>query len=359
MPKPVTIWVGTRKGAFVFRSRDRRKWEAEGPFFRGEEIHCVVRDSRDPKRLYAAVNSAWFGPHLHPSTNGGKSRRLSEKGLELKSVKGESLKRILKIQPGHADELKVVYLGGDPGALFRSSNNGRSWSEVTSLNQHPTRERWNPSAGGMCLHSIELLGGGRLIVAISAAGAFRSVDGGGSWEPYNEGVRVDFMPEKYPQVGQCVHQLRAHPKTPNLLFQQNHCGVYRGDFDGKKWKDISKGLPTRFGFAAAVPAAEPETMFTVPIESPQYRCNLDGALAVGRTRDGGNNWELLRKGLPQHNTHLSILREAMDTDAYSPVGVYFGTAGGQLYYSRNGGDNWQTLTGHLPPVYSVATLVDD
>ena len=357
MAKPVELWVGTRKGAFVFRSADRRKWAAEGPFLPGGEINCVVQDPRDPKRVYAAVNSAWFGPHLHVSTNGGKTWKLSEKGLELKSVEGESLKRIWKIQPGHADEPKVVYLGGDPGALFRSEDYGKSWSEVTSLNQHATRKRWNPGAGGMCLHSIEPLGGGRLVVAISAAGAFRSSDDGANWEPYNQGVRTDFQPEKFPEVGQCVHKLRAHPANPNLLFQQNHCGIYRGAFDGKKWKDISKGLPSRFGFAAAVPASEPETMFTVPIQSPEYRCNLDGALAVGRTRDGGKTWALLRKGLPQENTHLSILREAMDADAHKPAGVYFGTAGGQVYYSRNGGDSWQALAEHLPPVYSVSASV--
>ena len=354
MTKPVELWVGTRKGAFVFRSSDRRRWAAEGPFFPGSEINCVVQDPRDPKRVYAAVNSAWFGPHLHVSTNGGKSWKLSEKGLELKSVEGESLKRIWKIQPGHADEPKVVYLGGDPGALFRSEDYGKSWSEVAGLNQHPTRDRWNPGAGGMCLHSIESLGGGRLIVAISAAGAFRSTDGGANWEPYNQGVRTDFQPEKFPEVGQCVHKLRSHPANPNLLFQQNHCGIYRGNFDGTKWKDISKGLPSRFGFAAAVPAAEPETFFTVPIQSSEYRCNPDGALAVGRTRDGGKTWELMRKGLPQQDTHLLILREAMDADAHKPAGVYFGTGGGQIYYSRDAGDSWQALAEHLPPVYSVS-----
>lgn len=354
MAKPVELWVGTRKGAFVFRSADRRKWKTEGPFFPGSEINCVVQDPRDPKRVYAAVNSAWFGPHLHVSTNGGKTWKLSEKGLELKSVEGESLKRIWKIQPGHADEPKVVYLGGDPGALFRSEDYGKTWSEVTSLNQHETRSRWNPGAGGMCLHSIESLGGGRLIVAISAAGAFRSVDGGASWEPYNQGVRADFQPEKYPEVGQCVHKLRSHPANRNLLFQQNHCGIYRGTFDGNKWKDISKGLPSRFGFAAAIAATEPETFFTVPIQGAEYRCNPGGALAVGRTRDGGKTWELMRKGLPQEDTHLLILREAMDADSYKPVGVYFGTGGGQVYYSRDGGDSWQALAEHLPAVYSVS-----
>lgn len=357
MPKSVILWVGTRKGAFVFRSKDRRKWEVEGPHFAGREIHSINQDPRDPKRVYAAVNDAWFGPHLHASTNGGKKWKLSEKGLEVKSLKKESLKRIWQVRPGHADEPKVVYAGGDPGVLFKSEDNGASWREVRSLNNHPTRERWAPGAGGMCLHSIESLGDGRLLVAISAAGVFRSSDGGENWEPHNVGVRADFLPNKRPEVGQCVHKLRAHPTNPELLFQQNHCGIYRGTFGGKRWKDVSKGLPTRFGFAAAIPAAEPETFFTVPIQGPEYRCNPNGALAVGRTRDGGKTWDLLRDGLPQEDAHLTILREAMDADAHSPAGVYFGTANGQLFATSNGGERWTAIAEHLPPVYSVSVGV--
>lgn len=321
-------------------------------------MNAIAQDPRDPKRVLAAVNSAWFGPHIHGSTNGGKTWKLSERGLELKSVRKESLKRVWQIRHGHSDEPKVVYAGGDPGALFRSEDNGASWSEVRSLNTHKTRKQWNPGAGGMCLHSIEALGDGRLAVAISAAGVFRSSDAGETWEPHNVGVRADFLPEKRPEVGQCVHKLRAHPRNPDLLFQQNHCGIYRGRFGGKRWKDISKGLGTRFGFAAAVPAAEPETFFTVPIESPEYRCTPGGALAVGRSRDGGKTWELLRNGLPQENAHLLVLREAMDSDGYDPPGVYFGTANGQLFGTRNGGARWTPIAEHLPPIYSISVGVE-
>ena len=357
MKTPVSLWVGTRKGAFVFRSQDRRKWEMEGPFFRGWEVNHISQDPRDPKRLYAAVNSAWFGPHIHASTNGGKTWKLAEKGLELKSIEGAKLARVWHIEPGASDDPKAVYAGIDPGVLFRSEDWGQSWAEVTSLNNHATRERWGPGAGGMCLHSIRCLGGGRMVVAISAAGTFRTSDGGQTWEPHNAGVRADFLPKKYPEVGQCVHKLLTHPANPEALYQQNHCGVYRGTFSGKKWTDISRGLPSRFGFALAVPAAEPETLFTIPMEGPEFRCNLKGKLQVARSRDGGRSWTLLDKGLPQENAFLTVLRESMTSDAYAPAGVYFGTSNGQLFYTRDAGDRWQLLAGYLPPVYSVSVAV--
>jgi len=230
MPKAapqIAVWAGTRKGAFAFRSRDRKTWKTEGPFFRGMEVHHLAQDPREPNRLYAAVNSAWFGAHIHASEDGGKSWKLSEAGLEVKSLPETSLKCVWHIEPGAADEPGVVYAGGDPGVLFRSGDWGRSWEEVVSLNTHATRSRWNPGAGGMCLHSIQCLGGGRMIVAISAAGAFRTADGGATWTPFNQNVRADFQPDKYPEVGQCVHKLLAHPRDSEALYQQNHCGVYR------------------------------------------------------------------------------------------------------------------------------------
>ncbi|MGH9657277.1 MAG: WD40/YVTN/BNR-like repeat-containing protein, partial [Bryobacteraceae bacterium] len=201
--------------------------------------------------------------------------------------------------------------------------------------------------------SFQCLGGGRLVAGISAAGAFRSTDAGASWSPFNAGVRTDFQPVKFPEVGQCVHKLLAHPRDSDQLYQQNHCGVYKARFDSVKWTDINRGLPSRFGFALAVPAAEKETLFTVPLEGAQYRCNLKGRLAVARSRDGGKTWKLLSRGLPEKNAHATVLREAMASDAASPAGVYFGTTGGQLYYTRDAGERWEVLSGSLPPVYSV------
>ncbi|MCH7979234.1 MAG: hypothetical protein IH935_09690 [Acidobacteria bacterium] len=351
---PLALWIGTRKGAFVFRTTDRKRWDTEGPFFKGCEVNHVAQDGRDPRRLYAAVNSAWFGPHIHASSNGGKSWKLSENGLEVKSLPKTKLGRIWNICPASADEPKVVYAGADPALLFRSEDWGRSWEEVRSLNRHATRPHWQPGAGGLMVHSIQCLGGGRMIAGISAAGAFRSADGGHTWEPYNQGVRADFLPKKFPVVGQCVHKLLAHPACTGALFQQNHCGVYRGKFDGKRWTDISRGLPSRFGFGLAVPAAEPETLFTVPMESSYFRCNLKGKFAVARSRDAGRSWKLLTRGLPQENAYMTVLREAMAADGFSPAGVYVGTETGQLFYSRDAGERWQTLAEHLPSIYSVS-----
>lgn len=352
----VTVWVGTRKGAFAFRSKDRKKWDVDGPHFQGTEVNHVVQDPRDPRKVYAAVNSAWFGPHLHASNNGGKSWKLSEKGIELKSVPNSSLKRLWHIEPGHADEPGVVWMGADPGALFRSADWGATWEEVSPLTAHPTRAQWHEGGGGLMVHSIQCPAKGRVIVGMSVAGAYVSDDSGANWEPFNGGVRADFQPEKFPVVGQCVHHLLAHPANPEMLYQQNHCGVYRAKWGAAKWTDISKGLPSRFGFGLAVPAAEKETLFTVPIESAQNRATPGAQFRVARSRDGGKSWTLLTKGLPQQHAHVLVLREAMCADAASPAGVYVGTQGGALFHTRDAGDSWQVLEDFLPPIYGVSVF---
>jgi photosystem II stability/assembly factor-like uncharacterized protein len=356
MPRQSTIriWVGTRKGAFVFSSKDRKKWDTAGPFFGGEEVHHVAQDARDPKRHYAAVGNPWFGPHLYASTNNGKTWQLSEKGLEVKGIPDATLKRIWHIAPGADDEPGVVYLGADPGVLFRSGDNGANWEMVPGLSIHPTRAKWTPGAGGMMVHSIQPLGKGHLVVGISAAGAFRSRDAGETWQPFNGNVRADFLPDKFPEVGQCVHKLKAHPNHPGELYQQNHCGIYRADFADNKWTDISKGLPTRFGFALAVPATEKQTLFTIPVDSPEHRFVPQGKLRVARSRNGGRTWKLITKGLPQSNAYVLVLREAMTSDDRDPAGVYFGTSTGTLFHTRDAGDSWHVLAEHLPPIYSVS-----
>lgn len=350
----VAVWIGTRKGAFCFTSKGRKQWRTKDPQFRGTEVHHVVQDPRDPSVVYAAVNNAWFGPHLHISRDGGKSFEVSDQGLELKSIPESSVKRIWHIEPGHAEEPGVVWAGVDPGCLFKSEDWGATWAEVPGLNNHATRDKWNPGAGGLMVHSIQCPAKGQIVVGISAAGAFRSTDSGATWQPYNGNVRADFMPDKFPEVGQCVHKLLAHPGKPGMLYQQNHCGVYRGKFDGEKWTDISKGLPSRFGFGLALPAAEPDTLFTVPIESAEFRMNPDGAFRIARSRDRGKTWELLSKGLPQKNAHLMVFREAMTADALDPAGVYVGTGNGTLFHTRNAGDRWHVLAENLPPIYSVS-----
>jgi photosystem II stability/assembly factor-like uncharacterized protein len=351
----VNIWVGTRKGAFLFSSGDRKKWDVSGPHLAGNEVHHVAADPRNPKRIYASGGNAWFGPHLYASKNGGKTWELSEEGLTLKDVPGKSLARIWHIAPGAPDEPGMVYLGGDPGVLFRSDDNGAHWGLMSSLSEHPTREKWTPGAGGMMVHSIQCLGKGRIVVGISAAGAFRSNDGGKTWEPFNSNVRADFLPDKFPPVGQCVHKLKAHPHAPDALYQQNHCGIYRAAFTDDSWTDISEGLPTRFGFALAVPAAEKDTLFTIPIESSERRFVPGGKLRVARSRNGGKTWKLLTKGLPQQNAYVLVFREAMTSDSRDPAGIYFGTSTGTLFYTRDAGDSWHTLASHLPPIYGVSS----
>ena len=275
----------------------------------------------------------------------------------MEALPGTTIARIWHIAAGAPDEPGVVYLGADPGALFRSTDNGANWEMVEGLTKYATHDKWTLGAGGMMVHSIQPLGKGRMIVGISAAGAFRTSDSGKTWAPFNGKVLCDALPDKFPEVGQCVHKLLAHPRKRTELYQQNHCGVYRAKFTAGNWQDITKGLPSRFGFALAVPAAEEQTLFTIPIASPEQRFVPGGKLRVARSRDAGKTWQFLTKGLPQSNAYSLVHREAMSSDDNDPAGVYFGTTGASVFYTRNAGNSWQALAEHLPPVYSVSTAV--
>jgi hypothetical protein len=351
----LTLWVGTRKGAFAFRTHDRKRWSLEGPIFRGNEVNCIVQDPRDPAMVYAAVHTLWFGPHIHVSRDAGRTWELSQPGPAIRSVPETSLARVWYLQPGHVDDPGVVWAGGEPGALFRSPDWGTTWDDVTSFTAHPTRDQWSPAMGNLSLHSVQCPSKRCILAAVSVGGAYKSEDGGTSWKPFNGNVRADFLPDskKFPEVGQCVHKLLAHPADPTVLYQQNHCGVYRTDVDAEAWTDITDGLPTRFGFALALPAAEKNTLFTVPIESADFRCNPEGRFRVACSRNGGKTWQLLTKGLPQRNAHLGVFRDGMYADMFSPAGVYVGTTGGTLFYSQTSGKQWQVLAEYLPPIYSI------
>ena len=357
MATPLSLWIGTRKGAFVFRSKDRKAWKIEGPHFRGAEVNHVAADPREPKRVYAAVNSAWFGPHIHASSDGGKTWKLSESGFQLSGVKDASIKRVWHIAPGAADEPGVVWAGADPGALFRSQDWGENWEQVSSLTLHPTREKWMPGAGGMCLHSIQPLGKGRIVVAISAAGAFRSDDAGASWLPINKGLRSGEIPDQDSEVGHCVHHITQHPSRPDTLYMQKHWDVLRTDDAGANWREVSGELPSDFGFPIAVHAHEPETIYVVPIKSDSEHYPPEGKLRVYRSRTGGGDWEPLTNGLPQSDCYVNILRDAMAVDTLDPCGIYFGTTGGQVYHSADGGDSWAPIVRDLPAVLSVEVQV--
>jgi photosystem II stability/assembly factor-like uncharacterized protein len=272
---------------------------------------------------------------------------------------GASLKRIWQIKPGRAGQPGKLYCGVEPAALFESDDAGESWSLVRGLYDHPHRARWQPGGGGLCLHTIlpDPAGRDRITVAISTGGVYRSDDGGRTWEVKNRGVRADFLPDKHPEFGQCVHKIVSHPAHPDRLFLQNHWGLYRSDDAGDSWHDIARGVPSDFGFCMAMHPHDSETVYILPLESDEFRCTPGGKLRVYRTRDGGGSWEPLTRGLPQKDALETVLRDAMDVDPLNPAGVYFGTRSGQVWGSSDGGASWSSVLGGLPPVLCVKAAV--
>ena len=352
----ILLLIGTRKGAFIATSDGRRRdWTLSGPILKGCEVNHLtyVPSSRT---IMLAGKSGWWGPAVQVSSDLGQTWREPASGIRFDEGRGHSVERIWTIESDPREPGRV-YAGVDPGALFVSRDAGEHWSEVPSLTEHPTRAKWFPGAGGLMVHSIacDTTRRSRLTVALSAAGVFRSEDDGGSWVPKNTGVRADFLPDKFPEVGQCVHHLEAHPADANVLYQQNHCGVYRSDDAGDTWVDISAGLPSRFGFPLAVLPQDGDTIFVIPEESDQARMTPDGSFRIYRSRDRGSSWQPLTTGLPQTDAYINVMRMAMTVDALDPPGVYVGTQGGQILASRDGGDRWAVIFNWLPPVYSVET----
>ena len=355
----VLILVGTRKGLFLFRSdRHRRRWQTQGPFLTGEEVNHATLDRRTGV-LYATANSPWFGAHLAYSPDMGETWHDPKAGIGFSAKSGLKLERLWHVEPGRPSEPGVLYCGVAPAALFRSDDGGETWQEVQGLSAHPSRQRWEPGAGGLCLHSIVLdqTNSSRMWVGISAVGTFRTDDGGKTWRPQNSGVRADFLPEQYPEFGQCVHHLVLAAGGNSRLYQQNHCGVYRSDDAGETWQEVTSGLPSDFGFPMAAHPHEPDTAYVVPLQGPEFRCPPQGKLRVYRTEDAGRTWQPLSRGLPQRGAYMGLYREALCTDSLEPAGVYMGTNTGQLYISIDEGERWRCLTSGLPPVFSVSTAV--
>jgi BNR/Asp-box repeat len=362
----VRVLVGTRKGAFILTSDQQRKeWSVSGPHFAGWEVYHLKASPADPNRLYAAPSTGWFGQLIHRSDDGGETWQPIGNEFNYDGIPGThqwydgtphpwDFKRVWHLEPSLTDP-DTVYAGVEDAALFRSSDAGATWQELSGLREHTTGSSWQPGAGGLCLHTILLdpTDPNRIFVAISAAGAFRSDDAGLTWKPINKGLRSDHIPDQDAEIGHCVHRLAMHPARPNVLFMQKHWDVMRSDNAGEHWHEISGNLPSDFGFVVDVHAQEPETVYVIPIKSDSEHFPPEGKLRVYRSRNGGNDWEALSNGLPQEDCYVNILRDAMTVDTLEPCGVYFGTTGGQVYASSNGGDDWMAVVRDLPAVLSV------
>jgi photosystem II stability/assembly factor-like uncharacterized protein len=362
----VRVLVGTKKGAFILTADDKRKkWDVSGPHFGGWEIYHIKGSPADPNRIYASQATDWFGQIVHRSDDGGKSWETV--GNEF-LYEGETethqwydgtphpweFKRVWHFEPSLHDP-DVVYAGAEDAAIFKSTDGGMNWKELPGLRTHTTGNTWSPGAGGLCLHTILIdpTNPDRLYVAISAAGAFCSDDGGETWRTITQGLRSDFLPEPEAEIGHCVHRIALHPSNPDVLFMQKHWDVMRSDNAGEQWHEISGNLPSDFGFVVDVHAHDPETVYVLPIKSDSEHYPPEGKLRVYRSKAGGNEWEALTNGLPQEDCYVNVLRDAMCVDKLDPCGVYFGTTGGQVYASADAGDNWMPIVHDLPKVLSV------
>jgi photosystem II stability/assembly factor-like uncharacterized protein len=362
----VRVLVGTRKGAFILTADGKReRWDVAGPHFPGWEIYHLKGSPADPDRIYASQSSGWFGQVMQRSDDGGATWEAVGNEFAYDGVPGThqwydgtqhpwEFKRVWHLEPSLSDP-DLVYAGVEDAALFKSADGGRTWAELSGLRRHTTGPSWQPGAGGMCLHTIiaDPVDPASMFVAISAAGAFKTEDGGETWRPINRGLRSEQLPNPEAEVGHCVHRIAMHPSKPGVLFMQKHWDVMRSDDAGETWREVSGNLPSDFGFPIDVHAHEPETIYVVPITSDSHHFVPEGKLRVYRSRCGGNEWEALTDGLPQSDCYLNILRDAMAVDRLDPCGVYFGTSGGQVYASANAGDSWTPIVRDLPAVLSV------
>ena len=362
----VRVLVGTKKGAFILTADGKRdKWQVEGPLFGGWEIYHMKGSQVDPNRIYASQSSGWFGQVVHRSDDGGKSWQTVGNEFIYEGTTGThqwydgtphpwEFTRVWHFEPSPT-EVDTVYAGVEDAAIFRSRDGGQTWHELSSLRRHSTGSSWQPGAGGLCLHSIVLdpNDADRIFVAISAAGAFRTDDGGKTWLPINQGLRSDYIPDPNAEVGHCVHHIAQHPANPQVLYMQKHWDVMRSDNAGASWYEISGNLPTDFGFVIDVHAHDPQTVYVVPIKSDSEHYPPEGKLRVYRTTNGGYEWEALSNGLPQRDCYVNVLRDAMAVDKLDPCGIYFGTTGGELYGSADNGDNWTPIVSTLPKILSV------
>jgi photosystem II stability/assembly factor-like uncharacterized protein len=358
----VLLLIGTMKGAFILRAgADRQRWDVGGPYFPGSAVYAMAYDSRAGRqRIWAGPNSMHWGGLLRSSDDFGQTWTNPEAAnVKFPESTGKALKQIWQIAPGRDGEPDTLYCGVEPAAVFTSRDAGATWSLNEGLWNHPQREKWEPGGGGLCLHTILLDPADlkRIRIAVSTGGMYVTEDGGATWRPSNQGVRADFLPDKHPEFGQCVHKVTQSPQKPERMFLQNHWGLYRSDDRGESWIDIANGVPSDFGFPVAVHPRDPESAWIVPLESDEFRCTPEGKLRVYRTRNAGTGWEPKTKGLPQDRAFETVLRDGLAVDRLDPVGVYFGTRNGKVFGSSDEGESWSELFDGLPPVISVKTAV--
>ncbi len=363
-PKPgdVLLLVGTMKGAFVLHAgRDRTTWDVGGPYFPGSAVYAMAYDARAGRnRIWAGPNSMHWGGLLRSSDDFGRTWTNPEAAnVKFPEGTGAALKQIWQIMPGRHAEQDTIYCGVEPAAVFVSRDAGDTWTLNEGLWNHPHREQWQPGGGGLCLHTILLdpADPKRIRIAISTGGMYVSEDGGTSWRASNTGVRAVFLPDKFPEFGQCVHKVVQSAKNPARMFLQNHWGLYRSDDRGETWVDIANGVPSDFGFPVGIHPSQPDTAWIVPLESDEFRCTPEGKLRVYRTRDAGATWQAMTAGLPQDDAYETVLRDALAVDRLDPAGVYFGTRNGKLFGSADEGEHWTEILDGLPPVISVKAAI--
>jgi photosystem II stability/assembly factor-like uncharacterized protein len=357
--KNLTLYIGTKRGLFIARSDETRSsWSFDAPQLAGREVYHIVRDPRDGA-VWVSTRHAVWGAHLHRSDDDGRTWHVLESAPHFPD--GRGLHAIWCITPGPRGQPGRLYAGIEPAGLFASDDGGESWYGFDALNEHPSRETWQPAGNALALHSVIVDPDSerRIWCAVSAGGAFRTEDGGASWLPINDGVRADYLLNPHPATGQCVHRMILHPARPSRLYQQNHCGVYRSDDGGTRWTEITGDLPSEFGYVLATDPGDPDSLYVVPEESSHMRTTCDGRLRVFRTRDSGHSWQALTSGLPQENAWVSLLREAMCNDTLEPAGIYMATSTGHVFASRDAGDTWHALAAFFPRVISLHAVVDD
>ncbi len=351
------VLVGTRKGGFVFHSPDRRKWSMAGPYMEGASVYHMILDPRDGRTVYAAAPSPaeHWGPALFRGSL-GEVPKSTKSAPKFDPESGLAVTRLWHIEPGSPGEPETVYVGVEPAALFRSRDRGDAWEGFPSLNYHPGRKDWQPGFGGLCAHSVlvDPRNPRHLLVGISAVGTWESKEAGATWTPENQNVRAEFMPNKYPETGQCVHHLVWDSSGDGSIFHQNHCGTYHRGTEGGRWTEVTKGLPSDFGFAMAADPNLKHAAYVAPLIGAENRVPPKGQLGVWKTTNSGRAWRRYTKGLPGPGAFMGVLREGLATDASDPTGVYVGTNTGQLYASRDAGESWKQITGNLPPILSVS-----